>query len=162
VASAIVIEDWNFKEKIDDSKRLTSYERQRAFYEILSKARVGFGIVPHQIIDQRNIYQATLMAMEEALKALKAKVDFLLIDGPIKLSRKEPQMGIIGGDGKIFSIACASIAAKVLRDDMMESYGLIYPKYGFAQHKGYGTPEHIKLIKKYGYSSIHRRSFKIG
>lgn len=161
VASAVILKDLNFTCEIDDSKRLTPKKRFRASTEICDKAVIGVGIVSEQIIDKINIRQATIMAMEEAVSNLNVEPDILLIDGNIKLNLPCPQKPIIRGDARSASIAAASIIAKVTRDLMMHDYHKKYPQYRFDLHKGYGTRLHIKRLKRYGISPIHRRTFKV-
>ena len=120
---------------------------------------MGIGIVPPQTIDTINILKATRLAMMQAVKKLSKQPNFLLID---RLSLSQcpiPQRGITRGDESCLSIACASIIAKVTRDRVMEGFDQIYPGYGFAQHKGYGTGKHISCLRKLGPSPIHRLYF---
>lgn len=159
VAAAVILKDTNFKEKIEDSKKLSALQRKRAFPEIISKAEVGIGIVSHRIIDKINIYNATILAMEKAVANLPLKPDILLIDGRVPLKLPLRQRCIINGDGQSCSIAAASIIAKVTRDKIMEGYAKQYPQYGFKEHKGYGTKKHFSTLEKFGPSPIHRFSF---
>lgn len=160
VASAVIVRDFVFSATIDDSKRLSAAGRLAAFDEIHQKALVGVGIVDHQTVDRINIFEATKLAMQKALLALPQAPDFILIDGPHTLKDFLNQKAIVGGDSKSFSIACASIVAKVTRDRMMEDFDLAYPEYGFAKHKGYGTKTHLEAINKNGACLIHRKSFE--
>ncbi|MBI3008752.1 MAG: ribonuclease HII [Candidatus Omnitrophica bacterium] len=162
VASAVILERTDFVERIDDSKKLSPGQRLRAYHEILNKAVIGIGIISSEIIDEINIYKATLRAMEEAVISLKVSPDYILIDGNMKPKVACHSLSIIKGDSKSLSIASASIIAKVTRDNIMMEYDKSYPEYGFARHKGYPTEEHVKRIRKYGLSPIHRRSFKCG
>jgi ribonuclease HII len=162
VAACVVLKDFNFSVRIDDSKALTPLARERAYRQITKKAFIGIGIVPEGIIDEVNIYRATIMAMESAVLNLDVKPDILFIDGNIKLRLDYRQLSIIGGDRKSISIACASIVAKVTRDRLLRFYGDIFPGYGFERHKGYGTKHHAAAIRDKGFSPIHRRSFQIG
>lgn len=161
VASAVILKRTDFIERIDDSKKLSPAQRLRAYYEILNKAVIGTGIISNEIIDEINIYKATLMAMEEAVLNLKVSPDYILIDGNMKPKVACHSLSIIKGDSKSLSIASASIIAKVTRDNIMMEYDKSYPEYGFARHKGYPTKEHVKRIKEYGLSPIHRKSFRI-
>ena len=161
VASAVILKRTDFVERIDDSKKLSPGQRLRAYHEILNKAVIGTGIISNEIIDEINIYKATLMAMEEAVLNLKVSPDYILIDGNMKPKVACHSLSIIKGDSKSLSIASASIIAKVTRDNIMMEYDKSYPEYGFARHKGYPTKEHIKRIREYGLSPIHRRSFRI-
>lgn len=160
VAACVILKDFKFKNRIDDSKALTPKARARAYDEILKKAVFGIGIVKEKIIDKINIYHATASAMEKAVGALTGTPDFLLIDGTIRLNLPYKKALIVGGDTKSLSIACASIIAKVTRDRIMERYDRIYPHYGFARHKGYGTRQHKEALVKYGPSPIHRFTFR--
>ena len=159
VAAAVILKSSRFNNRIDDSKKLSPNARFLACIEILEKAIVGLGFVNERIIDEINIYNATTLAMKKAVESLSENPDFLLIDGNMKLLGNYETSCIVGGDSKSFSIACASIVAKVIRDSLMVRYHDKYPKYGFLRHKGYGTREHIKKLKKYGPSPIHRTSF---
>ena len=159
VAAALLLKDTRFKNRIDDSKKLTPKMRLLAYKEILKKASVGIGIVGEKRIDEINIYNATGAAMEEAVKKLRVKPDFLLIDGRVRFRAACRKAYIIGGDSKSLSIACASIIAKVTRDKMMIKYHKKFPQYGFARHKGYGTKEHFRCLRKHGPSPIHRTTF---
>jgi ribonuclease HII len=160
VAAALLLKDTRFKQKIDDSKKLTPKMRLLAYKEILKKAWVGIGIVSEKTIDEINIYNATARAMEQALRKLKVKPDFLLVDGRIRLRTRLGRSLIIRGDSESLSIACASIIAKVTRDRMMVKYHKRFPQYGFSRHKGYATAEHTRALKKHGPSPIHRMSFR--
>ncbi len=147
---------------IKDSKKLTAKVREELFEVIKQEfAEVGIGVCDHQTIDRINILQATFLAMKKSIGALKQKPDFVMIDGKFKIPNcSYSQKAIIKGDELIFSIAAASIIAKVTRDRIMLEMHKIYPDYGFAQHKGYGTRLHLECLKKYGPCLIHRMSFK--
>jgi ribonuclease HII len=147
--------------KVNDSKQLTPELREILFVEITSRPEVKFGIaqVPEQMIDQINILQATHRAMNLALDQLDPAPQHVLVDGlPVK-SMQWPQTAIVSGDALSYSIAAASILAKVSRDRLMIQLDGQYPGYGFADHKGYGTPEHVAAIKTRGPCPIHRQSF---
>jgi len=159
VASAVIIRNFKFKERIDDSKKLTAKRREKAYREILSKAIVGVGIVDEKTIDDINIYQATKKAMQMAISKLEIPPDYVIVDGNMRIATKCPLKCIIKGDSKSISIAAASIVAKVTRDRLMIEYDKVYPQYGFARHKGYGTKIHIKALNAHGPSPIHRNSF---
>ena len=160
VAGAVIIRDIRFKERIDDSKKLTAKRREDAYREILEKSIVGVGIIGERTIDKVNIYQATKKAMQMAISKLKVPPDYCLVDGNMKIATKCPLKCIVGGDSKSLSIAAASIVAKVTRDRIMIEYDKLYPQYGFAKHKGYGTKEHMAAINNHGASPIHRNSFR--
>jgi len=160
VASAVILNGFDFKEDIDDSKKLSARKREKAYREILEKSHVGVGIVGEKIIDRINIYQATKRAMKIALSNLKIPPDYILIDGIMKIKSPCTSQCIISGDSKSLSIAAASIVAKVTRDRLMLKYDRIYPQYGFARHKGYPTKLHKLALKNHGPCSIHRKSFQ--
>lgn len=145
---------------INDSKKLSEKRREALYDEIMEKAvAVGVGIVGEKRIDEINILQADYEAMCEAIGALRVMPQVLLNDAVIIPQVKIEQKSIIHGDAKSMSIASASIIAKVTRDRMMAEYDALFPEYGFAKHKGYGTAAHYAAIKKYGPCAIHRRSF---
>jgi ribonuclease HII len=162
VVAAAVLIDKNAKiglEGINDSKKLSEKQREE-YYNILvnnKDVKWGIGIVSEKIIDKINILQATKLAMEVALVDLNP--DYLLLDGNFKINSIVRQMPVVGGDGKVFSIAAASIIAKVTRDRMMQNYHKKFPQYGFAEHKGYGTKAHFANLEKYGPCKIHRKTF---
>ena len=145
---------------LNDSKKLTEKRREALFDEIKEKAvSYGIGIVSPEVIDDINILQATYQAMRDAISQLDPIPEVLLNDAVTIPGVTIPQVPIIKGDAKSVSIAAASILAKVTRDRMMVQYDEIYPEYGFAAHKGYGTAVHIAAIKQYGPCPIHRRTF---
>jgi len=144
----------------NDSKKLSETMRNRLFDRIKDRAiAFGIGIVSEDDIDEINILQATYKAMRMAIEQMKVQPDALLNDAVIIPKVSLPQEKIIKGDAKSLSIASASILAKVTRDRIMVEYDKLFPEYGFAGHKGYGSAEHIKAIKAYGPCPIHRRSF---
>lgn len=164
VVAAACILDLEDPEKeilyLNDSKKLSEKKREVLFEEIKEKAvSYGVGIVDSKTIDEINILQATYRAMQMAIEQLDPKADFVLADAVTIPGIAIPQEAIIKGDAKSVSIAAASIIAKVTRDHIMYEYDKLYPEYGFASHKGYGTKAHIEAIKKYGMLDIHRRSF---
>ena len=145
---------------LNDSKKLSEKKREALYDEIMEKAvSVGVGIVEREVIDEINILQATFLAMRKAIAALDPQPDFVLADAVTIPQIAIPQEGIVKGDAKSVSIAAGSIIAKVTRDRIMYEYDKLYPEYGFASHKGYGTAVHIAAIKQYGMLDIHRRSF---
>jgi ribonuclease HII len=163
VASAVILPhpaNLSWFGLVRDSKEL-NYKKRESLFDLISKeaVAVGIGIVPPQVIDSINILKATRVAMMQAVEKLPRQPSFLLID---RLSLSQcpiPQMGITKGDKSCLSIACASIIAKVTRDRMMEELDIMYPGYGFAQHKGYGTKRHLSCLQKLGPSPIHRLYF---
>lgn len=162
VAAAVVFPPDIFIAGIDDSKKLAPNRREELFQKIHDEALVvAKGIVSEKEIDRVNILQATFKAMRMAIGRLSIRPDHLLIDGRPLPEKFYPQTPIAGGDRKSFSIAAASIVAKVTRDRMMVVYDEMYPQYGFAKHKGYGTKHHVEAIRKHGYCEIHRKTFRI-
>lgn len=160
VAAAVILDPSIKMPGIKDSKKLSENKRQYLYEEICSKAiSIGIGIVDENIIDEINIKQATLLAMKNAVKDLKIKPDFLLIDAEKLEDMDIPQLSITKGDALCLSIAAASIIAKVKRDKILIEYDEKYPEYGFRKHKGYGTKLHIECIRKFGLLPIHRKSF---
>ena len=159
VAAAVIlpknIEDLGF----DDSKKLSASKREEICRLIQEKAiAIGIGIVDADIIDQVNIYQASRLAMQQAVSELKIQPDYLLIDA-MKIDVNTPQIGIIKGDAKSISIAAASIVAKQVRDQMMQEFDELYPGYDFSNNAGYGTPKHLEGLKSKGICPIHRKTF---
>lgn len=145
---------------INDSKQLSAAKREELYDEIMDKAvAVGIGMMSPEVIDDINILQATYRAMQEAIKQLDPQPDILLNDAVTIPGVNIKQVPIIKGDAKSISIGAASIVAKVTRDRMMEEYENIFPGYGFASNKGYGSAEHIKALKEIGPTPIHRASF---
>ncbi|MBM3254972.1 MAG: ribonuclease HII [Candidatus Omnitrophica bacterium] len=165
VAAAVALKKQSFKNRIDDSKKLSPLQREKAFPEIIKKSDFAIGIVDEKVIDRINILQATILAMEEAIKKLSANLKeknkqlYILVDGNVKLRPGLPLSNIIKGDAKSKSIAAASIIAKVTRDRIMCLYDKAYPQYGFSRHKGYPTKAHRMALNKFGPSDIHRKSF---
>ncbi len=145
---------------LNDSKQVSASRREELFNEIQEKAvACAVGIVSPQRIDEINILQATYEAMHQAVEGLKVVPDLLLVDAVTIPAMPMKQVGIVKGDAKSVSIAAASILAKVTRDRMMVEYDSLYPEYGFAKHKGYGSKMHIEAIQEYGPCPIHRRTF---
>lgn len=165
VAAAVMFPPGSWIDGVDDSKKLSAKRREELFELICQQAlSVGIGIISHTIIDQINIYQAAVQAMIEAVSKLAPLPQHVLVDGPIQPWRGHndiPSTSIIDGDTKCFSIAAASIVAKVTRDRMMIELDKQFPQYGFARHKGYGTKEHYEALRKFGPCEIHRRSFRL-
>ncbi|HHY47533.1 MAG TPA: ribonuclease HII [Firmicutes bacterium] len=160
VAAAVVMPPGITIPGVDDSKKLSSLARERAYELILQSAKaVGIGIVSHILIDRMNILRASYLAMRKAVEKLGIPVDYVMVDGYPIPGLKYPQQGVIHGDATCFCIACASIIAKVTRDRIMVKADRIFPGYGFAAHKGYPTPQHLEAIARLGPSPIHRRSF---
>lgn len=144
---------------INDSKKLTAKERERLDKLIREKAiAYSISIIDKETIDEINILEATKLGMKNAVENLKIKPNILLIDA-VKIESDIKQENIIKGDEKSYNIACASIIAKVYRDNYMKQISLKYPIYNFAQNKGYGTREHIECLLKNGPCQIHRKTF---
>jgi ribonuclease HII len=145
---------------INDSKKLSESKREELSLLIKDQALAyGIGMVDEKEIDRINILQATLAAMAEAVKNLSPQPDALLIDAVSLTKVRIKQLSIVKGDELSISVAAASIVAKVARDDIMRSFDKLYPEYGFASHKGYGTRQHIEAIQRHGLCPIHRVSF---
>lgn len=166
VVAACVLIDKNFSitderlKLINDSKKLTEKKRNELFEIITNKFPFSIGISDNQTIDRINVLEATFLAMKKAISGLKIKPDFILIDGNLPISNSSiKQKPIINGDGLVFSIAAASIIAKVTRDKIMMEMHEKYPQYCFDRHKGYGTKLHMDKLNKFGPSPIHRKSY---
>lgn len=145
---------------VNDSKKVSEKRREELFDIIMDKAiSVGIGIKDNERIDEINILQATYEAMQDAIKKMDIKPDILLNDAVTIPKVEIKQVPIIKGDAKSFTIACASIVAKVTRDRMMCEYDAIYPGYDFASNKGYGSQRHIAGLKELGPTPIHRKTF---
>lgn len=159
VAAAVILVRPETLAGINDSKKLSAERREELYVRIARSSIVGIGFADEKQIDELNIYEATRLAMKKAVLNLPHTPTSLLIDGPMRLDLALEQKGVIHGDGKSASIAAASIVAKVFRDHWMRKLHEIYPSYGFLNHKGYGTAEHMQALKKIGPSPVHRRSF---
>ena len=160
-AACVVLKPGAVIPGLNDSKKLTEKRREAIFEEILGGGLAWFGIgsVSPEEIDRINILQATYQAMRKAIAGLKPAPDLLLNDAVVIPQVEIKQVKIIKGDAKSVSIAAASIVAKVTRDQMMEQYDALYPEYGFAKHKGYGTAAHMAAIQEHGLCPIHRQTF---
>lgn len=160
VAAAVVFPPETEIKRVDDSKALDEPTRLALEPEIRRKAAaVALGVVEVDEIDRLNIYHAGLLAMQRALAALSVQPQHVLVDSRTIPGVAQPQSSFDKGDGINFSIACASIVAKVHRDRLMSEIDRLYPGYGFASHKGYGTPEHQRALRELGPCPVHRRSF---
>jgi len=161
VSAAVILATAFHDPEITDSKKLSPKKRERLFNKIYDRAvAVGIGIVDPVEIDRINILQASLLSMAMAVKNLDPQPDHLLIDGIFPISSELSQQPITKGDALSISIAAASIVAKVSRDRLMQNYHHYYPQFDFPKHKGYPTRAHREAIRKFGFSPIHRRSFK--
>ena len=181
VAAAVVLKDKplkkfscpRYRERIDDSKKLLPSQRKRAYQEIYKRSIFGHGIKDNKFIDEKNILKAANKAMEDAanrairhycrlnkkdINKIKNKI-CLLVDGNMDLKLPYKKVYIVKGDTKSFSIAAASIVAKVARDSIMDLFDRAYPCYGFLRHKGYGTRSHLEALEKHGPCNIHRKTF---
>ena len=161
VVGAVILPKDSFIEGVNDSKKISEKKREKIYDQIISEAiSYSVGIVDEKTIDDINILNATKLALTNAIKDLDIKPDLILVDALTNIDTCGiPYKSIIKGDAKEYSIAAASIIAKVTRDRMMKEYDKIYPEYGFEKHKGYGTSAHIQVIKEKGACSIHRKSF---
>ncbi len=161
VAAAVIFSSpWPVDYGINDSKTLTHKRRERLSCLIYKSAiSVGVGLVWQDEIDRTNIHRASLVAMRNAVDSLGIIPDRLLVDGRFEIESKIKQSAIIKGDTLSVSIAAASIIAKTVRDRIMDAYSQLYPEYGFAGHKGYGSAAHMTAIEKYGPSPVHRMSY---
>lgn len=159
IAAAVILPEDFYLLGLTDSKKVSKKNREEFYEAIYSKAvSIGIGIVHAEEIDRINIYEATKLAMLKALDELTVVPEHLLIDA-MKLPRVTPQTSIIKGDSKSISIAASSIIAKVTRDRYMETLSKQFPEYGFENHMGYGTAEHLTAIDSYGVCHEHRKSF---
>jgi ribonuclease HII len=162
IAAAVILPTHCNINGLRDSKQLSPKQRAHLFDEIHNVAgSIGIGSADHRVIDRLNVLEATLLAMQEAVGKLTPPPDYLLVDG-LNL----PEVDIVGeaipkGDNRSYSIAAASIIAKVTRDRLMVELDPIYPNYGFSRHKGYPTSQHRQAIAQFGASDIHRRTFKL-
>lgn len=160
VAAAVILPENCKIPGLNDSKKIPKSKHQAIYQAVLDQAlSVGIGVKDNQVIDQVNIYEATKLAMLEAIQELDQQPQHLLIDA-MKLDLPISQTSIIKGDANSLSIAAASIVAKVTRDQMMAAYDQEYPGYDFGQNAGYGTTKHLEGLEKYGVTPIHRRSFE--
>jgi ribonuclease HII len=160
VAAAAMFPKNTMIDNVDDSKKCTAKQREELFTVIMEQAVcVGIGIVDHEEIDRINILQATILAMRKSIEHMTVRPEYAIIDGNSFKHETLKFQTIIKGDEKSFTIAAASIVAKVTRDRLMCELDSRFPQYGFAQHKGYGTRQHIEAIRTYGLCEIHRRSF---
>lgn len=159
VAAAVILPPEITLLGLDDSKKMSDSQKELMYEQIMASAiAVGVGIVSNETIDEINIYEATKVAMMEAVKQLPVAPEYALIDA-MKLPLTIPQQSIIKGDANSVSIAAASVIAKVTRDRLMKDYDEKYPQYGFKNNMGYGTKEHLDALAEYGITPWHRMSF---
>jgi len=162
VAAAVMFPDDAYIDGVFDSKMLSHQKREELYEEITGSALgYGIGIVDNNAIDEMNILEATKEAMNRALMKLKTEPSLVIVDGNFYSHPVYKVENLIGGDALSFSIAAASIIAKVTRDRMMIDYERKYPHYTFSHHKGYATRKHVEEISRHGLSEIHRKSFRI-
>jgi ribonuclease HII len=159
VAAAVILPLDTNLEGLNDSKKISPAKRDELFPKIKMMIH-GVAVVNQEVIDEINILQAARLAMKQAVEKLSSVPDLLLIDGNQKIDSSIEQWAIVKGDAKSFSIAAASVLAKVTRDRIMEDYHRLYPQYEFVRHKGYGTKLHRDLIAEHGPCPIHRRTFR--
>ena len=161
VAAAVILPNYYDLKGLDDSKKVTPKKRSQLFVEIQHQATaIGVGVVAAAEIDKTNILQATQQAMKMALGRLKPRPDKAVIDGYALPTQIIPNKGVIKGDQTVDVIKAASIIAKVTRDNIMEHFDIIFPTYGFKRHKGYGTREHMDILRLHKACAIHRKSFQ--
>lgn len=159
-AAAVILPRGLIIEGLNDSKKLTAKKREKLFDIIIQDAiAYGIGLASPEEIDAINILNADMLAMKRAIEALQTPADFALVDGNIARDLPIPAMPVIKGDALSYSIAAASVLAKVTRDRLCLEDDKNYPEYGFAKHKGYGTKDHMDALRRLGPSPIHRKSF---
>ena len=161
VIAGVIMPQNSMIEGVNDSKKVSEKKREKLYDLIIEEAiSYSVAIIGQDVIDEINILNATKQGVTDVVEGLAIKPDLILVDALTHINTKGiPYDSIIKGDAKCYNIAAASIVAKVTRDRIMRQWDEIYPQYGFAQHKGYGTAKHIEAIKEYGLSPIHRRSF---
>ena len=161
VVGAVIMPKDSFIEGVNDSKKISEKKREKIYDQILDEAiAYSIGVIDRDTIDEINILNATKLGVKKAVSTLKQRPEVIMVDALTGIDTDGiPYISVVKGDAKNYSIAAASIIAKVTRDRMMQEWDEVYPAYGFAKHKGYGTAEHIRIIKENGPCSIHRRSF---
>lgn len=161
VVAGVIMPENSMIEGVNDSKKVSEKKRELLYDQILEEAiSYSVAIIKHDVIDEINILNATKKGVTEVIKGLNVRPDLIIIDALNKIDTDGvPYESIIKGDAKAYSIAAASIIAKVTRDRIMRQWDDVYPQYGFIKHKGYGTSAHIEAIKEYGLCPIHRISF---
>lgn len=161
VVGAVILPKDSFIEGVNDSKKISEKKREK-LYEIITQEAIAYsvGIVDQRTIDEINILNATKLGVKLALEGLKQKPDVIMVDALNNIDTLGiPYISVVKGDAKNYCIAAASIIAKVTRDRMMREWDEVYPIYGFSKHKGYGTAEHIRILKENGPCPLHRKSF---
>jgi len=161
VVGAVILPKDSMIEGVNDSKKISEKKREK-LYDLITNEAISYavGVVDQNQIDNINILNATKLALTNSLKELTVKPDVIMVDALNKIDTLGiPYISVVKGDSKIYSIAAASIVAKVTRDKMMYEWDKVYPAYGFAKHKGYGTAFHIQAIRENGICQIHRKTF---
>lgn len=161
VVGAVILPEDSFIEGVNDSKKISEKKREKIYEQITEEAiAYSVGIVDQKTIDEINILNATKLGVKIALEGLKQKPEIIMVDALNNIDTLGiPYISVVKGDAKNYCIAAASIIAKVTRDRIMQEWDEVYPIYGFSKHKGYGTAEHIRVIKESGPCILHRRSF---
>ena len=161
VVGAVIMPKDSFIEGVNDSKKISEKKREKIYDQILEEAiAYSIGVIDRDVIDDINILNATKLGVKKAVSTLKQRPEVIMVDALTGIDTDGiPYISVVKGDAKNYSIAAASIIAKVTRDRMMKEWDEVYPDYGFAKHKGYGTAEHIRVIKEKGPCIIHRKSF---
>ncbi len=166
VAASVLVKSiskqYEYYSQIKDSKKLSEQKRQSLLDSLINDNNIEYyySVISNKVIDDKNILEATKIAMINCLNQYNSEYDEILIDGNQNVDFKNPVKTLVGGDNLIFEISAASIIAKQIRDNLMLEYDAKYPEYGFKKHKGYGTKLHREALFKYGPSPIHRFSFK--
>lgn len=160
VAAAVVLDGRKHIAGLRDSKLLTALQRERLYVEITGTARWAVASAPPDDVDRLNVHRASLDALRRAILALEPQPAFALVDGFRVPGLDLPQRAVVGGDRRCAAIAAASIVAKVTRDREMVRLHDVDPRYGFDRHKGYATRAHVDAMARFGYSDVHRRSFR--
>ena len=159
-AAAVVLDDETLIDYLNDSKKISESRREKLYDEIIDRAKAYcIATATVEEIDRQNILEATMLAMKRAVEGLGIKPDMAMVDGNRLPELDCPAQCVIKGDATSASIAAASVLAKVSRDRYMRDIAEKYPQYGFEQHKGYGTALHCEMLRKYGPSEVHRRTF---
>lgn len=161
VVGAVILPENSFIEGVNDSKKVSEKKREK-LYDLITEEAIAYsvGIVDQKTIDEINILNATKLGVKRALEGLSQKPEIIMVDALNNMDTLGiPYISVVKGDAKNYCIAAASIIAKVTRDRMMREWDEVYPIYGFSKHKGYGTAEHIRIIKENGPCPLHRKSF---
>ena len=161
VVAGVIMPQDSMIEGVNDSKKVSEKKRE-VLYDLIIKEAISYSvqIIGQDVIDDINILNATKQGVTKIAEELEVRPDLIIVDALEHINTKRiPYESIVKGDAKCYSISCASILAKVTRDRIMREWDLVYPQYGFAQHKGYGTKKHMEAIREYGLCPIHRISF---